>query len=109
MRIRARSPDGDLTPCLTADDLLTGREAAAEAIRSRFTLLRGEWWENRSLGFDLPGRLPPEEAEAMITAYIAGTAGITAVTNTRYTHGREAAYSCTVRFSGGEADVNVDL
>lgn len=45
----------------------------------------------------------------MITAYIAGTSGVTAVTNVHYTHGRASSYSCTARFDGGEADVNLNL
>ena len=50
MNYRPADPSGDILPVTRHGSLLAGSAAKAAALRDRFYLFRGEWWEDRSLG-----------------------------------------------------------
>ena len=93
-----------MLPVLSSADLQTGIRAVASAVYSRLNLFRGEWWENRDLGFALPSFLIEgirTESDAAtlanyITAYIAATPGVTSVSDVTYSFDRSMTYSCSV-------------
>jgi hypothetical protein len=55
MKYRTLDKNGDYT--LGARQFLTGREAVAQAIRTRMYLLLAEWWENLEDGLPLFERI----------------------------------------------------
>lgn len=50
MNYRPADTSGDILPVTGRDKLLYGSAAKAAALRDRFYLFSGEWWEDRSLG-----------------------------------------------------------
>ena len=104
MTFRTLSDSSDMRPILASTDLESGIQAIASAVYSRLNLFKGEWWEDRTLGFALPdflieGVRTVSDAQTLanyITAYIATTPGVTSVTDIQYTLAREMTYSCTV-------------
>ena len=104
MTFRTLSNTNDMRPILASSDLESGIKAIASAVYSRLNLFKGEWWEDRTLGFALPdflieGVQTASDAQTLanyITSYIATTPGVTSVTNIQYTLAREMTYSCKV-------------
>ena len=104
MTFRTLSNTNDMRPILASTDLESNIQAIASAVYSRLNLFKGEWWEDRILGFALPdflieGVYTAPDAQTLanyITAYIAATPGVTSVTDVQYTLAREMTYSCKV-------------
>ena len=110
MTFRTLSDTNDMRPILASSDLESGIRAVASTVYSRLNLFKGEWWEDKTLGFALPdflieGVRTAPDAQTLanyITAYIAATPGVTSVTDVQYTLSREMTYSCKVH-SGTES------
>ena len=117
MLLRPVDSTGDLLPVLSLSALLSGPEASAQLVRTRLSLLTGEWWENPSVGFPVMEQLQSSrltEADApvlssVITSYIRETPGVTDVTEVKTSvSGRRFTYACTVRTGEGTAAVSYE-
>lgn len=116
MLCRPLDMDDDMQPVGSQRQMLSGKEAVLEAVKSRLHLLLGEWWENENLGFVVP-RLIYEgirtgEGRTMlvnyITAYIAQTPGVVAVRDVAgAVEGRALTYTCTIVTEYGEIEGSV--
>jgi len=118
MLLRPVDASGDILPVCSSAALLSGPEAAAQLVKYRLSLLKGEWWENPEWGFFIleamqTSRLSEAETAALsaqITAYIRETSGVREVENARCSVvGRQVTYSCTVRTAEGTAEVSLRI
>lgn len=120
MRYRPVADNGDMRPVARDAEILTGVEAVMGAVNSRLRLLRGEWWEDDTLGFRVPeflfdgARLPsgPDMLASYITEYIGETENVTAVLDVVVEMiMRKLRYSCTVQtpFGAQEEEVVGDV
>ena len=114
MILRPTDTSGDILPVLSSSDLLSGSEAVAQLILYRLSLLKGEWWENPGIGFQIleamsTSRLTEADAStlsSMIYAYIRETPGVLDVEDVRIdVSGRQFSFSCTVRTDEGTVEV----
>ena len=85
MRCRPVDENGDMMPVRDSSQMLYGSDAVAAAVDSRLDLVIGDWWEDRSLGFEVPQflidglRASDSNAEMLlnyISAYIMQTQGV---------------------------------
>lgn len=120
MLYRPTDTQGDMLPVSRREQMLTGQQAVLAAVLSRLRLLRGEWWEDDSLGFEVPDflrrgvRTPqgPTLLTNYITAYIAQTPGVVSVIHAEGAyHSRCLNYRCTIVTDDGaiEGSVNQDV
>lgn len=116
MLCRPLDADDDMQPVESQKQMLYGKEAVLEAVKSRLHLLLGEWWEDESLGFVIPrliyDGIRTAEGRTMlvnyITAYIAETPGVIAVQDVAGTiEVRALAYTCTIVTEYGEIEGSV--
>lgn len=116
MLCRPLDADDDMRPVGNQKQMISGKEAVLEAVKSRLHLLLGEWWEDESLGFVVPRLIyegvRTEEGRTMlvnyITAYVAQTPGVVAVQDVSGTvEGRALAYTCTIITEYGEIEGSV--
>ena len=117
MILRSVDSSGDILPVLYTSDLLSGPEAVAQLVLYRLTLLKGEWWENTGIGFQIleamsTSRLTEADASAlssMISAYIRETPGVMDVEDVQLNvSGRQFSFSCIVRTGEGTAEVQYE-
>ena len=117
MYLRPVDASGDILPVLSSNDLLSGPEAVAQLVLYRLSQLKGEWWENPGIGFQIleamgTSRLTEADASAlssMISAYIRETPGVLDVDDVRIdVSGRQFSFSCTVRTGEGTAEVQYE-
>ena len=57
MLMRPVDASCDILPVLSSSAMLSGPEAMALLVENRLSLLRGEWWENPSVGFPILERM----------------------------------------------------
>lgn len=106
---------GDLLPFATSADMMTDVEAVAQAVRFRLMLLLGEWWENETLGFEIPAflfattRYPEgtQKLESYIRQYIMRTEGVVGCDVSAEHAGRELRVRCNIRTVYGPGEVEV--
>lgn len=117
MRYRPLDNTGDMMPVTSQAQMLTGVDAVMAAVGSRLRLLRGEWWEEPSLGFRVPEflytgtRLPagPDMLAGYITAYIADTENVSAVVDvSAEMTNRVLRYHCRIETPFGAREGSVD-
>ena len=117
MFLRPADTSGDILPVGSSSAMLSGPEAAAQLVRYRLSLLRGEWWENPEWGFFVLEALQASrlmEAEmaavsAQISAYIRETPGVLEVENVQFAvSGRQLSYACSVRTGEGSAQIRFE-
>lgn len=114
---RTLDDNGDMIPIATQAQMLTGVEAVMAAVVSRLRLLAGEWWEDESLGFQVPEFLFQGVRQAngrdmlasYITAYILETEGVESVQDvSTEMDGTKMIYHCTVVTEYGTSEGRVD-
>jgi len=90
-----------------------GAAAVAQAVKTGLLLLRGEWWEDTSVGLPLfqgvlAQRGTPQSLQTMdplIQQQIAGTEGVASVQNYQRTYGsakRTLTVSCQITTTDGQ-------
>jgi hypothetical protein len=114
MRYRALDPTGDYQ---LSGPFLTGADAVAQALRTAILLLRGEFWEDTSLGtplftgmLGLPGTQANIRAiDLIVQQRILATKGVASIVSFSSSYAnRQYAVNATVATSeGGTATVNV--
>lgn len=119
MKCRPVSENGDWQPIWRSSQMLTEQEAVSRAIKSRLDLLYGEWWENETLGFQVPrflidGLRGGQTTQALIgyiVAYILATPGVTTLAASDYTQrGRSLTANVSVNTEfGQQVDWSVDI
>ena len=118
MRCRPLDEYGDMVPVKTIDDMWEGKQAVSQAIRSRIRMVLGEWWEDETLGFEVPRFLIEGMKEnnlnmlvGYVAAYILETKGVASIEHQEYIYaGRQLAMLFTVRTDNGEtAEGSVDM
>ena len=84
MRVRPEDSNGDMMPVSQNSDMIEGSKAVAQIVKDRILLYRGEWWEDETLGFQLPQFLADTVRKndvgllgKYITSYVASTFGVT--------------------------------
>ena len=114
MILRPVDENGDILPVRSAEDLLSGAEAAARLVEYRLNLFSGEWWENPAWGCTLleqmrEPRLTGADAQR-ISSYVRETQGVRDVADVRCSvSGRRLSWECTVLTEYGEASVSYTL
>ena len=101
---------GDMMPFKSKADLLTDTDAVKAAIDSRLGLTIGDWWEDRTLGFEVPRflveRVTQERIPMLVNyvaAYVLQTQGVTDLASTDYNYyDRELMIMLTVNTEFGE-------
>ena len=101
---------GDMVPVKSKAELLTDADAVSAAINSRLGLTYGEWWEDRTIGFEVPRFLVDRITEASIpmlvnyvAAYVLQTQGVTDIASSDYNfYDRELMIMLTVNTEFGE-------
>lgn len=84
MKYRPVDEKGDMMPIQNDSQMLTGTDAVAAAVKSRLDLHRGDWWEDPSMGLEIPlflanGLRTEKGCETLlgyIVAYIRRTQGV---------------------------------
>lgn len=117
MTIRPVDDNDDMMPVYTLDDMATGAKAVSQIIRDNLTLIQGEWWEDPSLGLDVPGFILDNARsqdvsllEQYISKYILSVEGVESLINVEVEFsGHQMTYKCTVLAEGESEDVEVDL
>ena len=97
-------------PFKSKADLLTDTDAVKAAIDSRLGLTIGDWWEDRTLGFEVPRflveRVTQERIPMLVNyvaAYVLQTQGVTDLASTDYNYyDRELMIMLTVNTEFGE-------
>jgi len=119
MRYRPVDEDGDMRPVQNSSQMLVDTDAVAAAVQSRMDLHRGDWWEDRDIGLEIPqflvnGLRSEKGVDTMIgyvAAYIKQTRGVkelVSTSTTRYKHSIRA--DITVRSEFGEnVERSVDM
>ena len=118
MLVRPLDTNGDILPAYDLAQMISGGEAVAQVINLRLKFFYGEWWEDPEMGFRIPEFLvnnvrrgDSELLAKYISAYIAATQDVKAVTNviTRYEN-HKVSFFCSVLTNEGEgATVEVNL
>ncbi len=86
MRYRRLDADGDMVAGQGRNDFATGREAVAQAVKTRLWLLYGEWWEDQTDGLPLWQQIlgvagvTKEQLDRIYQTRIAATPEVTAIT-----------------------------
>ena len=119
MRYRPFDETGDMIPIQTASQMLEDSDAVAAAVKSRVELGIGEWWEDETLGFEVPEFLfegiRGDDGCAMlvnyIVAYIVKTEGVASLANYSYRRNRRnlTASIAVTTIYGDEIEGSVDL
>ena len=120
MRFRPLTSTGDMRPVGYASEMWTDTDAVAAAVRSRMDLAVGEWWEDETVGFELPdflmrgirGNADCQMMVNYILAYIQKTPGVVGISSATYkVVGRECYIDLTVETEFGgfvERRLNLD-
>ena len=101
---------GDMVPIKSKSELLTDADAVKAAIDSRLGLVVGDWWEDRSIGFEVPRFLVDRITESSIpmlvnyvAAYVQHTQGVTDLASSDYNfYDRELMIMLSVNTEFGE-------
>ena len=118
MLTRPVDSTGDILPVSNLSQLLSGKEAVAQAINLRLNFYHGEWWEDRELGFRVPDFLIRSVRSgelAMLANYIASyvneTLGVRGVKDVEITKDHHSvSFRCTaITNEGKNTTVEVDL
>ena len=118
MIVRPLDENGDMMPIHSTSQMIGGDKAVAQVIRLRMDLEYGEWWEDESIGFRVPGFLVDgvrkgdiDMLAKYIASYVSNTQEVRAVTNVAASfNGHEMIFSCAaVMENGSSATVEVDL
>ena len=117
MKVRPVDGSGDMLPIYESSQMLEGAEAIAQIVKERLLFMRGEWWEDETLGIGIPDFLSrtvkSEQINLLdkyITSYIGETEGVEAVTNATVEFvDRVLILKCVVQTSEGSALVEVNL
>ena len=119
MKFRPVDEYGDMLPMRIPSQLLEDTDAVAAAVESRMKLGYGEWWEDETLGFQVPtflieGVRGDEKSRMLVNymiAYMVKTKGVTSV---NYYNWKREKRKLTVNVNlatefGGEVEGSVDL
>ena len=117
MVVRPVDSDGDMMPVQNLDQLLSGTPAVAQIIHDRLKFLYGEWWEDETLGFQVPKFLVDNVRfnetgmlEMYISDYIASTEGVRIIKDVNMEHSHhKLTYSCKVIAGDSEEQMEVDM
>lgn len=110
MRFRTLDENGDMKPIRYAEDMLTDADAVGAAVKSRMDLGAGEWWEDESIGFEVPnflleGLRGGRDCRMLVNyiiAFIQRTPGVTAITAANYViNNRECTVNLTIETEYG--------
>lgn len=114
-----RPVDGncDMLPVSHSSQMFTGAQAVARTVQERIQLYRGEWWEDDTLGIQIPkflsDTLKAKDVSLFskyITNYIAQTEGVRGVANVKVEFNKRLLkYSALIKTDEGNATVEVDL
>lgn len=103
MRCRPVDEYGDMMPVQYASQMLEEAHAVAAAVNSRMTFFKGDWWEDRTVGFSVPdflitglkGETGAQMLLNYIVAYILQTEGVLRVERSSY-HVSRRHMSCNI-------------
>ena len=117
MIARPVDSNGDMIPVSYASQMLEDSEAVAQIVRQRLQLYFGEWWEDEITGFRVPQFLTDgvrhENVEMLvkyISSYVAGTDGVTGVTNAEVVIAdRKMIYSAVIHTGTETVTLEVEL
>ena len=115
MRCRPIDENGDMMPVFSEKDMLEGYKAVGTIAGERLKLIRGEWWEDETVGFRMVPYLIDSAKENetnffmnYITSYLAATEGCKGITDVEVTYkNRELKYSCRMIADGGSMNLEV--
>lgn len=110
-------PNGDMVPVRNLRQMLEGPEAVAQIIAMRIGLNRGEWWEDESIGFQIPDFLAETVRQSdlnllakYISSFVSVSEGVTGISNISVEYeNHRMVYKCTVTTEGGSQNVEVNL
>jgi len=110
-------PNGDMVPVRNLRQMLEGPEAVAQIIAMRIGLNRGEWWEDESIGFQIPDFLAETARQSdlnllakYISSFVSVSEGVTGISNISVEYeNHRMVYKCTVTTEGGSQNVEVNL
>ena len=117
MIIRPVDDNDDMMPVATLEDMASGATAVGEVIKANIELIRGEWWEDESLGTEVPqfvldnARLKDVGfLQQYITKYIQSIEGVEAIDGVEVeVIGHQMKYKCIVIAEGEAESVEVNL
>jgi len=119
MRYRPVSENGDMRPVYNQEQMLTGTDAVAAAVKSRLELHRGDWWEDETLGLAIPEFLASgirteygcETLLHYLAAYVLKTEGVESLKSSSYVlKNRVLTANIAVQSEfGGTVERRVDL
>lgn len=117
MKVRPVDENDDMMPIYSLDQLITGPAAVAQVVKANLTLPEGEWWEDTSLGIDIPGfildnaRLKDVEMlKWYLNSYILGIEGVDALQDVDViTVEKQMRYRATLISEGEEEEMEVSL
>ena len=119
MIVRPLDENGDYQPIYSLDQMITGTKAVKQIVELRLTFYEGEWWEDESLGFQVPGFIAENARQGdvnmlaqYIASYISNSEGVRSVEDVEVEYNnRKMTFYCLVRTDEGEnevVEVNVD-
>ena len=99
----------DMAPVSFKSDMLSGADAINKAIQSRLGMLYGEWWEDETLGFQVPAFLMEGIRDRQvdmlvdyIVSYIVETKGVTSINSQDYSlEGHDLSVDVSVNTTEG--------
>lgn len=118
MRNRVLTETGDYSFGKNQEDYITGKEAIAQAIKTKVLLFYGEWWENIGIGIpmfqSIVGQMNPEalkiSSSLLIKKRIEELQEVTSVDNVEVSReGRTLKFSITVTTTEGQVSVEVNV
>lgn len=117
MRVRPVGANGDMVPIQNDSQMIVDGEAVAQIVKERLRFYRGEWWEDKESGFQLPEFIADTVRKSdvdilakYITSYIAETEGVIGISGVRIGYDKRVlTYRCVIQTEFGNQIVEVDL
>ena len=117
MRVRPIDENGDMIPVYSASQMFEGAKAVAQIAKDRLLFFKGEWWEDDSLGVSIPEyMISSMRGDSIglfgkyITSYIAGTEGVTEITDVNVIKTDSMLeYGCILKTGDGQEQLEVNL
>lgn len=116
VRYRPTDDNGDMMPIPRISYMLQDADAVGAAIKSRLSLLAGEWWEDEEIGFSLPGfiiinprSVNPSVVSSYVSNYITSTDGVKSIRGSEVdVDNHSLKYRCRVQTEWGMTEGEVD-
>ncbi len=114
MRYRILDENGDYSFGRNQQSITWGAFAVAQAIKTRLSLLKSEWWENQELGFPLfqniigkfTSQVSVDWVDSYIKSYILDTPNVTSIKDFNSTfENRTYSFTATVTTPSGNVTV----